>query len=551
VDFGHDKLEASRICGNGILTPPEQCDDGNLANEDGCDDRCRRELGWLCAEGSPSACHPICGDGLLRGDEACDGWNLGNKSCESQGFESGTLTCGADCMDVDVSQCTGICGDNQAGGLEECDGSDLRGKTCLDLGFYAGALGCESSACTYDTSGCIGRCGDGILNGSEPCDGELLNGWNCLNMGHYGGTLSSSPDCRDFDISGCHVVPRIRLNELQTWLVSSVELLNASEVSIDLQGYVLRIEQEDPDGSYSTQDLALPSYVLGPGGRVVLKDTLSGSGSPPTVNGSTIQFNVMFYIWRSPGAISFLTPVGAPTDFLGWGGTSIVPQAGTSWSEIPAPIPTALAVGASLSLGRLPDGADGDRAGDFCFSLHTLGSPNTTPCETIQARGSLLVTEVDLGPVNGIELYNPGSSAVNVSDWMLEGYSGGGSWWGEVLPDISLGPHTYLKVVGDLTSGSPYLEGGALHIYSPGWTSADQGAVWITEPMLYQVVDRVQWGTGGVVVINTFDWYEAPQPLDPPASGSTLGRRSLVDTDSAGDWCPQSETLGAPNGGCL
>lgn len=32
------------VCGNGIVQPPEQCDDGNLANGDGCDSACEAEL---------------------------------------------------------------------------------------------------------------------------------------------------------------------------------------------------------------------------------------------------------------------------------------------------------------------------------------------------------------------------------------------------------------------------------------------------------------------------------------------------------------------------
>jgi cysteine-rich repeat protein len=31
-------------CGNGIVTPGEQCDDGNLVNGDSCSSTCQREL---------------------------------------------------------------------------------------------------------------------------------------------------------------------------------------------------------------------------------------------------------------------------------------------------------------------------------------------------------------------------------------------------------------------------------------------------------------------------------------------------------------------------
>lgn len=32
------------ICGNGWLEPTEECDDGNLENEDGCNSRCAAEV---------------------------------------------------------------------------------------------------------------------------------------------------------------------------------------------------------------------------------------------------------------------------------------------------------------------------------------------------------------------------------------------------------------------------------------------------------------------------------------------------------------------------
>src|SRR5438105_901921 len=35
--------KATAVCGNGILEPGEQCDDGNTQNLDGCDSRCRFE----------------------------------------------------------------------------------------------------------------------------------------------------------------------------------------------------------------------------------------------------------------------------------------------------------------------------------------------------------------------------------------------------------------------------------------------------------------------------------------------------------------------------
>jgi cysteine-rich repeat protein len=45
----------SGICGNGIITLGEECDDGNVADSEGCSSQCRVEVGWSCA-GKPSVC---------------------------------------------------------------------------------------------------------------------------------------------------------------------------------------------------------------------------------------------------------------------------------------------------------------------------------------------------------------------------------------------------------------------------------------------------------------------------------------------------------------
>lgn len=38
-----------------------------------------------------------CGNGVVEEGEECDGTNLGSKTCESEGYASGTLGCTADC----------------------------------------------------------------------------------------------------------------------------------------------------------------------------------------------------------------------------------------------------------------------------------------------------------------------------------------------------------------------------------------------------------------------------------------------------------------------
>jgi hypothetical protein len=57
-----------------------------------------------CTPAEPPA-EPVCGNGIAEEGEACDGAALGGEDCTSQGFDSGTLTCAADCLAFDFAQC--------------------------------------------------------------------------------------------------------------------------------------------------------------------------------------------------------------------------------------------------------------------------------------------------------------------------------------------------------------------------------------------------------------------------------------------------------------
>ena len=57
--------DTGALCGDGIMDPGEQCDDGNRTGGDGCSSICTNE--------TPQA---ACGDGQLDADEACDDGNV-------------------------------------------------------------------------------------------------------------------------------------------------------------------------------------------------------------------------------------------------------------------------------------------------------------------------------------------------------------------------------------------------------------------------------------------------------------------------------------------
>ncbi len=56
-----------------------------------------------------------CGDGVIQTDESCDGSNLNSKTCSTQGFSGGTLSCNSNCA-FNTSACTSASSGGGGGG---------------------------------------------------------------------------------------------------------------------------------------------------------------------------------------------------------------------------------------------------------------------------------------------------------------------------------------------------------------------------------------------------------------------------------------------------
>ena len=146
-------------CGNGVLDPGEQCDDGNDFGGDGCTPLCQREEGWTCpVPGQPCTRVVTCGDGVLAAPESCDDGN----TKDGDGCSSGcAIEAGWRCP-VPGSRCAPICGDRLIVGPETCDdGNTVGGDGC-------------SAICLVEPTPFY--CGDGIVSGSEECDDGAANG---------------------------------------------------------------------------------------------------------------------------------------------------------------------------------------------------------------------------------------------------------------------------------------------------------------------------------------------------------------------------------------
>ncbi|MFN8545399.1 MAG: DUF4215 domain-containing protein [Candidatus Binatia bacterium] len=169
-------------CGNGRVVAPEQCDDGNTINGDGCDNNCT-------ATG--------CGNGIVTGTEQCDDGNATNgdgcdTNCTPTHCGNGIQTAGEECDDGDGvngdgcdTNCTiSRCGNGVVGGTEQCDDGNLIDND-----------GCDSN-CTR------AGCGNHVVNPPEQCDdGNAINGDgcddNCKNTGCGNGIQTAGEECDD------------------------------------------------------------------------------------------------------------------------------------------------------------------------------------------------------------------------------------------------------------------------------------------------------------------------------------------------------------------
>ncbi len=134
VDVRHLSDAILLTCGNSHLDPTEQCDDGNTASGDGCNQLCQQEANWNCATaGQPCVFIAVCGNGLLTSDEACDDGNkMGGDGCSA---DCKTVETGWQCR-VPGKKCVPLCGDGVLTGTEQCDDGNANSgdgcsSTCL------------------------------------------------------------------------------------------------------------------------------------------------------------------------------------------------------------------------------------------------------------------------------------------------------------------------------------------------------------------------------------------------------------------------------------
>jgi cysteine-rich repeat protein len=155
------------VCGDGVRSGGEVCDDANTVTESSCPYglgsciACNATCSALLSLGGP-----YCGDGVANGPEACDDGNTTSEVSCAYG-QSNCTACSADCAAVLRLQ-GAVCGDGVKNGPEACDD----GNTTSEVSCPYGQASCTfcNSTCTAALNLAGAVCGDGVKNGPEACD---------------------------------------------------------------------------------------------------------------------------------------------------------------------------------------------------------------------------------------------------------------------------------------------------------------------------------------------------------------------------------------------
>lgn len=216
-----DGGDAGATCGDGIVGGTEECDDGNMSEDDACLNNCHLACGdgvvnaieacdTAIAAGSPGACPTGCDDG-----DACTTDSLSGMGCDAvcdhgpiTAFVDGDMCCPSGASSLDDADCPPMCGNGLLESGEACDTTIAAGSpgacptmaSCDDMdpcttdsvaaggscdaacahtdvtAFVDGDMCCPPGGTLATDSDCAGRCGDGVVSGSETCDTAIAAG---------------------------------------------------------------------------------------------------------------------------------------------------------------------------------------------------------------------------------------------------------------------------------------------------------------------------------------------------------------------------------------
>lgn len=207
-------------CGDGIITPPELCDPGNVATN-----KC--PAGQYCdsCDCKPLDVSAICGDGSIGPGEECDPGNAATERCDH-----GKECTGCKCIEIGLethtecsdSACVVVDGPGTSVCTSDADCEEQYHRACSG---YSCVLveGLGSDECSSDADCELDEpvCGDGEVEGAEECEtnaqcseGQVCSSCRCIEEEYCGdGKVEGNEECEnnadcseDQKCSGCRCV---------------------------------------------------------------------------------------------------------------------------------------------------------------------------------------------------------------------------------------------------------------------------------------------------------------------------------------------------------
>ena len=188
---------AAPVCGNGVLEEGEECDDGNVANNDGCNAFCATEF---------------CGDGVVQTSEQCDNGSVCSNNAQQSCRSSIECNAGLACKinESAVTTCGGtsdgaLCeSDFDCAFLEQCAYDTSADTTCNATCVFGEPVVVASASCGNSTVDEGEECDDGNALGGDGCSAFCVRETFCGN-----GTVDLGEACDDGnteDGDGCSVL---------------------------------------------------------------------------------------------------------------------------------------------------------------------------------------------------------------------------------------------------------------------------------------------------------------------------------------------------------
>ncbi|MBN1334729.1 MAG: lamin tail domain-containing protein [Deltaproteobacteria bacterium] len=332
-----------------------------------------------------------------------------------------------------------------------------------------------------------------------------------------------------------------------------IEIYNAGSTAAHLDAWTVAWHKSDPESPSGTA--TIPTGVAIPAGDVVL---LGGVDVP----GTDVTLDLDFGNGTSGDAVTLLDPEGTFEDAVIYG----PPNDDGMLDEPGGAVATSLAEKPQdgEALARCPDGVDTDASAVDFFLLaagaETPGAPNgdcggsgrCDPADSVTVVINEFVPDPEGADTDRewVEIYNAGTSAADLSGWILEWYKGdplapSGDF---TLPtDIVLEPRAFLVIAEPDAGVSSDIE-AALDLGNG--TSGDGLHL---RDCVEDLADAVVYAPPNDDGILDESGYAATSVAENPDSGLSLGRTSDgVDTDRSGiDFCVlASPSAGSANGPC-